>query len=326
MYPSFDTRQLKIAPISERRNDLDMSAILPLVRPSEPLNESLALVAERIIEARKCGASVIMMMGAHVIRSGVQRYIIDLMERNLITCIAMNGACIIHDFEFSLIGKTTENVSKYIKSGRFGLWRETGMINDIVGKADREGLGLGEAVGKTIFEEDFPHKDISLPATGYRLKIPITVHVGIGYDIVFEHPNCDGGAYGATSYRDFLRFVSAVSSLEGGVIMNFGSAVMGPEVFLKALAMARNAAFQQKKNIADFTALVCDIRKLPEDFHGEATKMSEGYYFRPWKTMLVRTVEDKGESYYVQARHADSLPELWHQIVRRVPTTSKGMA
>jgi len=319
MFPSFDTSRLKITPISERRHDLDLSAILPLYPPSKRLNESLASPAEKILGAREQGASIIMMMGGHVIRSGVQRYLIDLMERNLITCIAMNGACIIHDFEFSLIGKTTENVARYIKSGRFGLWRETGMINDIVKEAAQKGLGLGEAVGKSIEEGEFPHKDISILATGYRLKIPITVHVGIGYDIVFELPNCDGGAYGATSYLDFLRFVFALESLEGGVIMNFGSAVMGPEVFLKALAMARNAALQQKRRISNFTSLVCDIRKLPDNFQCEARKESEGYYFRPWKTMLVRTVEDKGESFYVRSKHADSVPELWHQIVKRIP-------
>src|SRR5207248_4212046 len=119
--------------------------------------------------------------------------------------------------------------------GECGRWRETGEMNDVIGAAAAEGLGMGEALGRAIAEGPFPHKDVSVLAAAYRLGVPVTAHVGIGYDILHEHPNCDGAAVGATSYRDFLVFAESVTRLEGGVLLNFGSAVMGPEVYLKAL-------------------------------------------------------------------------------------------
>ena len=175
---------------------------------------------------------------------------------------------------------------------------------------------MGEAVGQAIFEGDFPYKDTSLLAAGYRLNIPVTVHVGLGYDIIHEHPNCDGAATGATSYRDFLYFAKVVENLENGVVMNFGSAVMAPEVFLKALSMARNVACQNGKSIDRFTTLVCDLRNLPENFHAEPHKENPAYYFRPWKTLLVRTVVDGGQSYYIKGDHADTIPALWRALTK----------
>lgn len=140
------------------------------------------------------------MIGGHVIRSGVQRFIIDMIEKNYVTCLSMNGACVIHDFEFALIGATTESVARYISEGQFGLWKETGQINDIVNAAHREGvIGMGAAVGRAIHEGDFPNKDISLLAACWQLGVPATVHVGIGYDIIHELPNFDGAAAGASS-------------------------------------------------------------------------------------------------------------------------------
>jgi len=138
--------------------------------------------------------------------------------------------------------------------------------------------------------------------------------VGIGYDIVHEFPNCDGAAYGATSYTDFLRFAKILESLEGGVVMNFGSAVMAPEIFLKALSMVRNVARQEGRQICHFTTLVCDLLNLPDNYHEEPSKDNPYYYFRPWKTMLVRTVADGGESFYVKGHHAESIPALWTAI------------
>lgn len=312
-FPIFDTSRLSLLPLAEREHNLDLSVILPL-EPMDQVNERLAAVAKRIVQAQKRGSAVVLMMGAHVLRSGVQRYVIDLVERGFISCIATNGGCTIHDFEFALIGQTTESVANYISEGQFGLWQETGRINDIVSAAAEDKLGLGEAVGRVIEEERFPHRDISLLAAGYRLGIPVTVHVGIGYDIVHELPNCDGAAYGATSYTDFLRFTKVLESLEGGVVMNFGSSIMAPEVFLKALSMVRNLARQENNEIRKFTTLVCDLYPLPEDFAHEPTKNSAQYYFRPWKTMLVRTVADGGNSFYVQGHHAQTVPELWTAI------------
>jgi hypothetical protein len=309
-FPQFDRSRLLLRPLAAREHRLDRSVILPL-QPASPVNLDLKTVAARVVAAKDRKASVVLMMGAHVLRAGVQRYLINLMEQGYLSAMAMSGAGVIHDFEFALIGATTESVARYIQEGQFGLWQETGRINDIVAAAARDRLGLGEGVGRVIEEERFPHRDISVLAAGYRLGIPITVHVGIGYDIVHEHPNCDGAAYGATSYRDFLRFAGVLESLEGGVVMNFGSAVMAPEVFLKGLAMVRNVAGQQGRQIAKFTSLVCDLKRLPADYQYEASREDPAYYFRPWKTMLVRTVADGGESFYVQGHHAATIPQLW---------------
>jgi hypothetical protein len=257
-------------------------------------------------------------MGAHVLRAGVSRYLIDLMERGLIDHIAMNGAGPIHDWEFALIGATTESVARYIRSGEFGLWHEIGRMNDIIREGAKKGLGLGEALGRAIIEERFPHADISVLAAGVRLGVPVTVHVGIGYDILHEHPNCDGAAFGETSYRDFLVFAQNVTRLEGGVMLNFGTAVMGPEVYLKALSMARNVAHQEGRVIRRFTTAVFDLVPLKGDTHQQAPKSDPLYYYRPWKTILVRTVADGGESFYIQGDHRVTLPHLHYAAVQAI--------
>ena len=237
------------------------------------------------------------------------------MERGLIDHIAMNGAGPIHDWEFALIGALTESVARYIASGEFGLWRETGRMNNVIRKGAKQGLGLGEALGRAIREEKFPHADISVLAAGVRLGVPVTVHVGVGYDILHEHPNCDGAALGETSYRDFLVFAQNVTRLEGGVMLNFGSAVMGPEVYLKALAMARNVAHQEGRVIRHFTTAVFDLIPLEGDTRRQAPKSDPRYYYRPWKTILVRTVADGGQSFYIQGDHRLTVPHLHHATV-----------
>src|SRR5204863_4504061 len=171
---------------------------------------------------------------------------------------------------FALIGATTEGVARYIQTGEFGLWHETGRMNDVIHDGARNGLGLGEALGRAILEGPFPHKDVSVLAAGVRLGVPVTVHVGIGYDIIHEHPNCDGAALGQASYQDFLIFTEGVTRLEGGVLLSFGSAVMGPEVYLKALAMARNVAHQEGREIRRFTTGVVDLIPRGDDYHRHA--------------------------------------------------------
>jgi len=312
----FNREILDIKPLSDRVHDLDLSVIKPLSASDVSIPDGISAVSKHLVAAKEKCAAVVLMIGAHVIRSGVQRYIIDLMERGFISCLALNGAGVIHDFEFSLIGATTESVEKYIKNGQFGLWKETSRINDIINSAylGNHESGMGRSVGKVIETESFPHRDISLLAAGYRLNIPVTVHVGIGYDIIHEHPNCNGAAIGALSYNDFLSFASVVQNLEYGVAMNFGSAIMAPEVYLKALSMARNVARQEGKHIKDFTTLVCDLQELPENFNISPSKNNPSYYFRPWKTMLVRTVTDGGRSFYVRGKHSETVPALWSAI------------
>jgi hypothetical protein len=313
MYSEFDRDQLEIRPLRERTHDLSIDVVQP-VKEVEVTKAALSTVAQRIVAAKGTGASVVVIIGGHVVRSGIQSYLIDLMQRGFVSCLAMNGACVIHDYELSLVGATTESVARYISEGKFGLWRETGEINDIISGAGRKGQGMGEAIGEAIETGSLPYGRLSLLAAAYRLNIPATVHVGIGYDIIHEHPNCDGAATGETSYRDFLRFARVIENLENGVVVNFGSAIMGPEVFLKALSMARNVAHRRGESIRHFATCVCDLHELPEDFAKEPEKGSAAYYFRPWKTMLVRTVADGGESFYVQGRHSETVPQLWSAI------------
>lgn len=323
----FDRKKIKLRPLAERKHDLDHSVIIPLNADRiTNIDKGISTVAERIVHARENNNSVILMMGGHVIRSGVQNHIIDLMSRGYISCIALNGAGIIHDFEFALIGATTESVARYIKEGQFGLWKETGQLNDIINQAYRKdkNIGIGEAVGSYIESSDCKYKSISILAAAYRSGVPVTVHVGIGYDIIHEHPNCDGAATGALSYNDFLKYVSVVQNLEGGVVMNFGSAIMAPEVFLKALSMARNVAHQEGKEIKHFTTLVCDLVNLPENIDEEPSRDDPAYYFRPWKTMLVRTVADGGESFYVRGRHNHTISGLLASINKMEEKIGKG--
>src|SRR6516162_7435146 len=316
-FPTFDRSRLQVQPLAKRQHDLDLSVILSL---NEALGEfshpAVPILGRRLVEARQARRARILLMGAHVLRAGVARFLIDMMERGLVDHIAMNGAGPIHDWEFALIGATTESVARYIRTGEFGLWEETGRMNDVIRAAARDGLGLGEALGRAILDGVFPHKDVSVLAAAARLGVPVTVHVGIGHDILHEHPNCDGASLGQTSYQDFLVFTEAVTRLEGGVLLNFGSAVMGPEVYLKALAMARNVAHQQGAAIRHFTTAVFDLIPLEGDFRKQAPREDPRYYYRPWKTILVRTVADGGESFYIQGRHRDTVPGLYRAALQ----------
>src|SRR5260370_2583311 len=247
-YQVFDRSRLLLKPLVERVHDLHLDRWLALSDATpEFQHQDLPAVAARLESARRAGSARVLIMGGHVIRAGVNRHIIDLMERGFVDHIAMNGAGPIHDFELARIGATTESVERYIRTGEFGLWRETGELNDWASEADGLSLGLGENIGRRILESNSPHRDLSILGSAHRLSVPATVHSGIGYDILHEHPNCDGAAYGSTSYRDFLIFAHTLERLEGGVLLSFGSAIMAPEVYLKALAMGRNVAHQHSR-------------------------------------------------------------------------------
>lgn len=277
----------------------------------------LERLAERIAQAREERREVIALIGAHVIRRGTSRFLIDLMRRRLITCLGMNGAGAIHDFELALIGATSESVARYIQDGEFGLWRETGDINDIVNQEGPE-KGFGRAVGEAIIARNLPHGEVSLLAAGCRFGVPVTVHVGIGYDIIHEHPNFDGAATGAASYRDFLTFAERLRHLEGGVFLSLGTAVMGPEVYLKALAMGRNVERRKGRQIRRITTAVFDLADLGDEVHCEPPNTDPRYYFRPLKTVLVRTVADGGESFYFRGDHRATVPALHRAVVQRL--------
>jgi len=318
-WPRFDRSKLEVKALSEREHDMSLADVLPLdYLPDWQPSESLRATAQACAVARKEGRPLIFMMGAHVIKQGLSRFVIDLMERGLITHVGMNGACAIHDSELALIGATTEPVARYILEGQFGLWQETGIVNEGAKRAAERDLGLGEALGGLLAERALPHLDVSLLATAVRLDVPITVHVGIGQDIVHELPNADGAAIGQASYNDFLVFTQTVTGLEGGVFLNCGTAVMGPEVYLKALSMARNVARQRGERISDFTTAVFDLKPLPANYHATPPKSEPGYYYRFWKSVLVRTVAEGGHSFYIQADHRDSLPWLRKLLVEAV--------
>ncbi len=314
-FPQFDRSRLQVLPLSEREHDMHLDEVLPLDSPVKRFeNPDIETIADRIVSARNKNTAVILMMGAHVIKVGLSRFIIDLMERGLVTHVAMNGAGPIHDYELALIGGTTERVARYIRTGHFGLWTETGKLNDIVKEGSSRGMGYGESIGRYILDENLPHADVSILAAGVRLNVPVTVHIGIGYDIIHEHPNCNAAALGQASYSDFLIFTHSVSQLEGGVYLSLGTAVMGPEVYLKALSMVRNVARQEGQQVCHFTTAVFDLIDLGEDLGHEASKSDPRYYYRPFKTILVRTVQDGGESFYIRGDHAETLPTL-HRLL-----------
>lgn len=315
----FDRTKLNLKPLSERIHDMHREEMLD---PHGELpafeHPTINLLADKIASSRERGATVLLMMGAHLIKTGASALLIPLMEQGFITHLALNGAGAIHDFELALAGATTESVARYISEGQFGLWNETGRINDAAKSAAAQGIGLGEAIGRVIEEEKFPYRQNSLLAAGYRLEIPVTVHVGIGCDIIHEHPNCDGAALGASSYTDFLIYAQSVTKLSGGVFMNFGSAVIGPEVYLKCLAMARNVAHQKGEIIADFATAVFDLLPMEGlDLHTTPPKTDPRYYYRPWKTILARTVADGGESYYVQGEHRLTVSALYRRLMAK---------
>jgi len=318
MYPVFDVSKIRLKPLAEREHDLTLAGVKQLGCDQPMESAELDALVERIMAARERKAAVILLMGGHVIKTGMSRFIIDLMRRGFLTHVGFNGACAIHEYELSLIGATSENVARYISAGQFGLWQETGGINELIKAGVAQGYGIGEALGKAIFEGNFPNKDLSIMATGYELRIPVTVHVSIGQDIIHAHPNFDGASFGAGSHRDFLTMAHSVSNLEGGVLLNVGTAIMGPEVYLKALSMARNVAHQEGRRIADIATAVLDMQPIQSrDYRSEPSKDQPEYYHRFWKTILVRTVRDGGVSYYIQGDHRQTISSLWHKLVTK---------
>ena len=311
--------QLTILPLSERRHKMTVADVYSLDAeiPSYD-NPKLRIVADRIAKAHREGRQVIWMMGAHVMRRGNSRFIIDLMERGILTHVATNGACAIHDFELAHIGATLEDVEDYIWDGKFGNWEETGRyLNEAIVRASQDKIGFGKAVGRLIQEGEmdiaFPHRNVSMFAAAYRLGVPFTVHKGIGFDIIDQHPAADYAAMGWTTGEDFLCFAHSVSQLEGGVFLNLGSAVMGPEVYLKSLSMARNIASQRREEIRNFTTANFDLIDFP-DFQDEGSPTDAHYYHRPKKTILIRTVKDGGEGYHISGDFSVTVPQLYHLV------------
>jgi len=317
-YELFDRSRIELGDLAGRGHDLVAEDCLPLESPEDPLvHPDLDALVERILAARRARRPVILMMGAHPVKLGLSRYLVDLIQREIVTHLATNGAGLIHDFELATFGGTSEDVARWIRTGQFGLWRQTGRLNDLAVEAAAAGDGLGEHVGQVIEAEGAPHRDLSLAAAAWSCSVPFTAHVGIGSDVVHAHPNCDASSWGKASYTDFLIFARCVQDLEGGVFLNLGTAVTGPEVYLKALSMARNAARAQGHAPQHLTTAVFDLVELPESWRdGPPGKEHPQYYYRPWKTILVRTVADGGTSFYVCGDHRRTIPTLWARLVR----------
>ena len=315
-YPQFDRAALVQQDISLRGHDC-RAADCALTRPATPpCLDGLTDIVHAMRKSRLANRPIVLMMGAHLIKLGLSPYIVDLMRHGWISHVAMNGAGIIHDFELAREGGTSEDVAKWIKVGQFGLWHQTGLLNDVIRDAALRNEGLGEGTGRFIHEQNFPHAKLSIAAAGWKAGVPVTCHVTVGGDIIHAHHNCDGAALGQTSYTDFLIFAQSIAQLAGGVFLNIGSAVTGPEVFLKALSMGRNVARLEGRSITQFTTGVFDLTALPVDWRKRLPSKDEaGYYFRPWKTVLDRTVSDGGHSFYVQGDHRQTIPALWDALV-----------
>ena len=253
-YDEFDLSAVRTYPLASRRSKAraedfarphvpggSFAAWLDSL-PSILAATDLRRVVDATAAARARGAGIIWGIGAHVIKTGLSPVLIDLMQRGYVSALAMNGAGIIHDFEIALSGATSEDVDEALGPGRFGMAEETGtLLNAILRDAHEEKLGIGQAVGRYLTTEQPPHGPLSLVAAAYELGIPVTVHVAVGTDIIHMHPQASGAAIGETSLRDFRYFTSCVARLQNGVYLNCGSAVVLPEVFLKAVALVRNA-------------------------------------------------------------------------------------
>jgi hypothetical protein len=209
--------------------------------PDQLAGRRLREVVARTVAAHRAGRPVVLMLGGHVIKVGVTPCLVELIERGVVTHVAMNGAAAIHDVEIARMGCTSEDVEASLQSGSFGMVDETGaFMNQVARDAARQRDGLGEAWGRALEAEGAPHRDVSLLARAYRRSVPATVHVAIGTDTIHYDPGCDGAALGETTLRDFRILAATLAEARGAVVWNLGSAVVMPEVFLKALAVARN--------------------------------------------------------------------------------------
>jgi hypothetical protein len=256
----------------------------------------LKAVAEAIVKAFQNKRPVILGMGAHPIKVGLAPVIIDLMRKGIITAFASNGASIIHDFEIAFMGRTSEDVGKELCAGTFGMGQETGqLINRAISAGVGKGQGIGRAIGEFINYSSFPNKENSIFSETCRLDIPATVHVAMGSDIIHMHPDADGAAIGEGSLRDFRLFASVIADLEGGVYINLGSAVILPEVFLKALNVARNVG----NRVENFTTVNMDFLQ----------------HYRPGQNVLKRPTMANGQCFALTGHHEIMFPLLAAMVI-----------
>ncbi len=299
---------VKSYPLKERESKVNIDDFARAWEPGGSMNRwlvslprilaggDLLEIRDRMVRAASSNRTIILAMGAHAIKVGLNPVIIDLLDRGLIKGLAMNGACIIHDAELAMAGKTSEDVASEIGTGRFGMAEETGrFLNEAISEGAEKDLGLGESVGAMLIREDFPFNRHSLLARAYELDIPATVHVAMGTDIIHFHPSADGASIGKASHHDFRIFSSLVSELEGGVFINLGSAVIMPEVFLKALSLVRNLGHEVK----DFTTVNMDFIQ----------------HYRPMTNVVHRPTLDGGKGVSLTGHHEIMFPLLAAAVI-----------
>lgn len=307
-----DLSAVTTSPLRERVNKVSVQDFATLPEPEIDLSPFLASLpnilkvpdflelVDDIAAAHRNGKPVIAMMGGHVIKCGLSPLLIALAKRGVITGFAFNGASSIHDFEIALIGETSEDVAAYLQSGQFGMWEETGrLMNAAIQHAADTHIGMGEALGQQLVEMNAPYNAYSLLAAGIQHEVPITVHVAIGTDIIHQHPAANGAAIGEASFTDFRLLTALVGDLQGGgVVLNFGSAVILPEVFLKALTIVRNLG----QTVTHFTAANFDMNQQ----------------YRPVENVVKRPTEGGGKGYTFTGHHELMIPLLVQAILTRL--------
>ena len=271
---------------------------LPRILAGEALRE----VAGAWVRAHREGRQVLLGMGAHPLKVGLSPVLIDLLRRGLLTGVALNGAGIVHDAEIAMAGHTSEDVDAELGCGRFGMARETGeFLNAAISWGAKQNLGLGEAVGRRLLAADFPYKHLSLLAAAAELEVPLTVHVAVGTDIIHLHPSVDPEAMGAATHLDFRRFAALVSTLAGGLYLNLGSAVIMPEVFLKALTLARNLGHK----VEPLTTVNLDFVQ----------------HYRPLTNVVRRPTAGSGHGYALTGHHELLFPLLAALVIEELEET-----
>jgi hypothetical protein len=256
-------------------------------------------VVDRLAHAARDKKMILLAMGAHPIKVGLSPHIIDLMERGIVRGLAMNGACVIHDTEVAMVGRTSEDVAARLGQGQFGMADEPArLINEAIREGALSNMGLGEAVGARLSKEKLPHHALSLLARAHALGVPVSVHVAIGTDTIHFHPSADGASLGKASHHDFRLFATLVSKLEGGVFVNLGSAVILPEVFLKALSLVRNLGHDVKQ----FTTLNMDFIQ----------------HYRPMTNVVSRPTLEGGEGFSLVGHHEIMFPLLAAAVIERL--------
>ncbi len=299
------------------KNRINLVTIEKLMVPGVTEHETYTAdgfdeLIERIVTARKNGRPVIWSMGAHVVKNHLSRYIIELMKMGVITHIAANGATSIHDFELAYLGGTSEDVPTAIEDGSFGMWEETGAwMNEALQYGAKNGMGYGEALGFyiDIHPEKFPNREDCILWNAYKLDIPATYAIALGTDIIHQHPTCDMAAIGACSGVDFKRMAYSVAQLDGGVFLNFGSSVIGPEVFLKTLSVARNLGYPTFA----ITTANFDLVNLG-NYRCKIGYEDPNYYYRPRKNIVNRPTCKGGMGWHFVGDHLVTIPTLYDRV------------